>query len=386
MSGLPSSIGRYEVKQRLGQGGMGAIYLARDPAIDRLVAIKLLNADIASDDLRRRFAQEARASGALTHPHIVTIHDFGEIDGAPFIVMEYVRGETMAEIIKRAAPMTVVQKLRWMEQVCSALGYAHQRRVIHRDVKPSNLMVDQDGLIRVVDFGIARIVGGSLTKMSTVIGTPGYMSPEQLQGGTIDNRSDIFAVGAVLYELLSYHEAFQGDTPHSIMHRVVSADPPPLRELLTGPDLSIISVVETALQKVPDYRYADMAQFEVGDRARAAGARRERPGDRPFAHVHRAAADLQQVAAAAHGSRRHRAPARRADRAPSRRRAAGARCRRRRSGDRSVRSRLLMDPSSVPALDLLEAVRQEDSGSSPSRGDRRRPPPAPWRAARACPP
>ena len=105
MSGLPSSIGRYEIKQRLGQGGMGAIYLARDPAIDRLVAIKLLNADIASDDLRRRFAQEARASGALTHAHIVTIHDFGEIDGAPFIVMEYVRGETMAAVIKRTAPI-----------------------------------------------------------------------------------------------------------------------------------------------------------------------------------------------------------------------------------------------------------------------------------------
>ena len=235
MSGQPTSIGRYEVQQRLGQGGMGAIYLARDPAIDRLVAIKLLKAEIASDDLRRRFAQEARASGALSHPHIVTIHDFGEVDGAPFIVMEYVRGETLAEIVKRAATVTVVRKLRWIEQVCSALGYAHQRRVIHRDVKPSNLMVDQDGLIRVVDFGIARIVGGSLTKMSTVIGTPGYMSPEQLQGGAIDSRSDIFAVGAVLYELLSYHEAFQGDTPHAIMHRVITADPPPLPSCCPDP-------------------------------------------------------------------------------------------------------------------------------------------------------
>ena len=165
--------------------------------------------------------------------------------------------------------MPSVQKLRWIEQVCSALGYAHQRRVIHRDVKPSNLMVDQDGLIRVVDFGIARIVGGSLTKMSTVIGTPGYMSPEQLQGGAIDNRSDIFAVGAVLYELLSYHEAFQGDTPHAIMHRVITVDPPPLTELLSGPDLSVIGVVETRAAEVARRTLRRHGGARGGHRARA---------------------------------------------------------------------------------------------------------------------
>ena len=250
-----------------------------------------------------------------------------------------------------------------MEQVCSALGYAHQKRVIHRDVKPSNLMVDQDGLIRVVDFGIARIVGGSLTKMSTVIGTPGYMSPEQLQGGTIDNRSDIFAVGAVLYELLSYHEAFPGDTPHSIMHRVVSADPPPLRDLLTGPDLSIINVVETALQKVPDYRYADMAQFESAI-ARARRALDESGQEPTIRHVHRAAANLNK-------SRRRRTDPvdiarRRAEQIEHhlddarRAQAAGDA----ESAIEACEAALLMDPSSVPALDLLEAVRQELSGSS----------------------
>jgi serine/threonine protein kinase len=361
MSGQPTSIGRYEVQQRLGQGGMGAIYLARDPAIDRLVAVKLLKAEIASDDLRRRFAQEARASGALSHPHIVTIHDFGEVDGAPFIVMEYVRGETLAEIVKRAATVTVVRKLRWIEQVCSALGYAHQRRVIHRDVKPSNLMVDEEGLIRVVDFGIARIVGGSLTKMSTVIGTPGYMSPEQLQGGAIDSRSDIFAVGAVLYELLSYREAFQGDTPHAIMHRVITADPPPLTELLSGPDLSVIGVIETALQKSPDARYADMAELEAAI-ARARVALEASGHEIAVRATRRAGSDLNR------SKRRRTDPVdiarRRAEQIEHHlheaRQAHDA-------GDNEAAIEacervLLMDPSSVPALDLLEDLRQEDTG------------------------
>ena len=262
MSASPTFIGRYEVRQKLGHGGMGAIFLARDPVIDRLVAVKVLNPSIASDDLRQRFAQEARASGALSHPNIVTIHDYGEFDGAPFIVMEYVQGETMAQVIKRSIPLPTARKLRWMEQVCKALKYAHDHRVIHRDVKPSNLMIDAYDMVKVVDFGIARLVGEGLTKMSLVIGTPGYMSPEQLRGGTIDARSDVFSVGAVMYELLSYHEAFSGETPHAIMHKVITAEPPRLADLVVGPDLTIIDVVERALQKSPDARYRDMAELE----------------------------------------------------------------------------------------------------------------------------
>jgi serine/threonine protein kinase len=360
---LPAFIGRYEVKQRLGQGGMGVIYLARDPAIDRLVAVKLLDPDITTDELRQRFAQEARSSGALTHPHIVTIHDFGEVEGVPYLVMEYVQGETMAALIKRAAPIPVAQKLRWIEQACRALGYAHQRRVIHRDVKPSNLMIDEQGTVKVVDFGIARSLVGGTTKLSTVIGTPAYMSPEQIQGAGIDARSDIFGLGTVLYELLTYKPAFGGESPHAIMHQVVSGQPQPLAEQLTGPDLSIAGVVEQAMQKSPDARFADMAAFEAAVRqARTAleASGREitirTPGppsnDRNQSRRRRTdPADLarrraDQIAA-------HLQDAQRARR-DGKLEAAIAAC----------ENALLMDPASVEALDLIEELRQESTGAA----------------------
>ncbi len=357
MPALPPFIARYEIKQRLGQGGMGAIYLARDPVIDRLVAVKLLHSDIASDDLRRRFAQEARASGALTHPNIVTIHDFGEFEGAPFIVMEYVRGETMAEVIKRRAELPIIQKLRWVEQVCNALGYAHGENVIHRDVKPSNLMIDQHGTIKILDFGIARIVGAGLTKMSMVIGTPAYMSPEQIQGGAIDARSDVFAVGAVFYELLCYREAFAGDAPHAVMSRVVSAEPQPLRQLLAGPDLSIADVVETALQKNPESRYQDMAALESAIRLARTSleALRTEPAilaaspQQPPSSKRRRRTDPVEIA-----RRRAEQIELHLDRA---RRSCDA-------GDfeaaiSACEEVLLLDPSSAAALALLEQMRQE---------------------------
>lgn len=361
---LPPSIGRYEVKQRLGQGGMGVIYLARDPAIDRLVALKLLNADIATDDLRQRFAQEARSSGALSHPHIVTIHDFGEVEGVPYLVMEYIQGETLAAMVKRAAPVPVAQKLRWIEQACRALGYAHQRRVIHRDVKPSNLMIDEHGMVKVVDFGIARSLGGGTTKMSMVIGTPGHMSPEQIQGGGIDARCDVFALGTVLYELLTYKEAFGGDSPPAVMHQVVSGQPQPLSELLTGADLSIAEVVETAMQKSPDARYPDMAQFEAAIRqARTTleATGREltirtpgRPGsDRRSARRRRTdPVDLARRRAEQIG--RHLEDAKQAQRAGDLEAAVAA-----------CENALLMDPSSVEALNLIEELRLPETGMTP---------------------
>jgi serine/threonine-protein kinase len=387
MAAAPAFIARYEVKQCLGRGGMGAIYLARDPLIDRLVAVKLLHADIATDEFRARFAQEAHASGGLSHPHIVTIHDFGEADGAPFIVMEYVRGETLASLIRRAAPLPVIQKLQWTEQICSALGYAHTERIIHRDIKPSNLMVDQHGTIKVVDFGIARLVGGISTKMSAVIGTPGYMSPEQIQGGTIDARSDIFAVGTVLYELLSYREAFAGDSPHAVMHRVIAGEPTPLSQLVSGPDLSIVPVIERAMRKDPAARYQTMAEFEAAVRdartalqktghdltmhaPRPADAQRSRRRTDPAELARRRAEQIQQ-----HLDRAHRAKS---------------------DGDfdqavAACEDALLMDPGSADALDLLEAIRRQApviSTPPPAAAPRapRVTPPPPDSTARLAPP
>ena len=186
MAPLPSQIGRYQIKSLIGRGGMGDLYLAHDPNTNRLVALKLLNATLDSTELRERFAREARALAALNHPNIVNIYDTGEYDDAPFIVMEYVRGETLAEIIKRRAPLSISQKLKLLMELCAGLAQAHNADIIHRDIKPANLMVDQQGRLKILDFGIARVTEdnrtrvGPLTQVNMMIGTPGYMSPEQL--------------------------------------------------------------------------------------------------------------------------------------------------------------------------------------------------------------
>jgi serine/threonine protein kinase len=205
MRSQPSRISRYEIKCPIGGGGMGTLYLARDtnPTTERLVALKLLRANLDSGDLRARFAREAQSLARLNHPNIVNIYDSGEYRGAPFIVMEYVRGETLAEKVRRRAPLSLAQKLKWLAELCSGLAHAHEAGVIHRDIKPANLMVDQHGHLKVVDFGIARVaesltrVGVQMTQLNVQVGTPGYMSPEQIVGGDIDPRSDLFAVGAV---------------------------------------------------------------------------------------------------------------------------------------------------------------------------------------------
>src|ERR1700733_461261 len=163
---LPAYIDRYEIKSLIGRGGMGDLYLARDsnPNTNRLVALKLLNATLDSSDLRERFARESRALAALNHPNIVYIYDSGEFQASPFIVMEYVRGETLAEKIKRKAPMSLAQKLKLMTELCAGLAHAHEAGIIHRDIKPANLMVDHQGRLKILDFGIARVAEGSFTR------------------------------------------------------------------------------------------------------------------------------------------------------------------------------------------------------------------------------
>src|SRR6185503_13948879 len=177
---FPSRISRYDIKSLIGTGGMGTLYLARDtnPNTNRLVALKLLNANLDSGDLRERFAREARALAALNHPNIVNIYDSGEFQGSPFIVMEYVRGETLSEKIKRRAPMSLAQQLKLMVELCSGLAHAHEAGIIHRDIKPANLMVDQYGRLKILDFGIARVSEGltrfggvQVTQLNMRIGT-----------------------------------------------------------------------------------------------------------------------------------------------------------------------------------------------------------------------
>src|SRR4029453_3833671 len=174
MLGTDGQIGRYEIKHRLAYGGMGTLYLAHDPVLDRTVALKLFHADLERPDARDRFVREARAVAALNNPNIVTIYDYGEYSSQPFLVMEYIQGETLAELIRRRAVLHTAVKMRWMEELCAAVGYAHDRGIIHRDIKPATLMIDGYGRIKVLDFGIAKMRGTLVTIATGPVGTPGY--------------------------------------------------------------------------------------------------------------------------------------------------------------------------------------------------------------------
>jgi hypothetical protein len=251
-----SQVGRYEIQRRLGRGGMGTVYVAHDPVLGRMVAIKLFAGDLDMPDARERFAREARAAAALNHPNIVTVYDFGEVAAQPYIVMEYVPGETLAQIIRRKVAVSMADKLRWMEELCAGAGYAHQMSVVHRDIKPANLMLDRAGRLKILDFGIARMLGIA-SNTSVMIGTPGYMAPEQITGDPVDHRSDQFSIGVVLYELLSYTEPFPGDTLPQITHRIVSQEPRPLEQLVPDINPELVAIVSQALKKASAQRFKD---------------------------------------------------------------------------------------------------------------------------------
>jgi serine/threonine-protein kinase len=234
---------------------MGTLYLARDPVLDRNIALKLLLGDIDLPGVRERFVREARAAAALSNPNIVTIYDYGDYESQPYIVMEYIHGETLAELIRRRPELPVSVRLRWMEELCSAVGYAHARGIIHRDIKPPNLMIDAYGRLKVLDFGIARMQGALVTNSTALIGTPGYTAPEQIRGGQIDHRSDLFSIGVVCYELLAYTMAFSGDTVHVVTNKILNEDPPPLSRVCSV-DSELEALIMKALQKAADARFA----------------------------------------------------------------------------------------------------------------------------------
>jgi hypothetical protein len=239
---------------------MGALYLAWDPRLDRQIAIKLLMHD--DDELRERFAREARSAARLRHPHIVTIFDVGEHNNQPFITMEYIQGQTLAAIVRSRAELPLQRKLKLAEELCDGLGFAHKAGVIHRDVKPANAIVDAHGALKILDFGIARLGESSgMTQAGMMMGTLNYMSPEQLMGRPADSRSDIFAVGAVCYELLSYKQAFPGGLESGIITRIVQSPPQPLDELCSGIDPEIVRIISRALDKDPSARYQELGQM-----------------------------------------------------------------------------------------------------------------------------
>lgn len=265
-SAIPARIGRYEIVGRLGAGGMGVVYLGQDPLLRRTVAIKVLPRDDDSE-LRDRFLREARSVAALRHPNIVTIYDIGEEQGRLFIAMERIEGESMADTIGRATDISIERKLQLMIELCAALGYAHRNGIIHRDIKPGNLMICSDGTLKVLDFGLARLaVAGAetaLTRSGELVGTPNYMSPEQIKGEPLDQRSDIFSVGLVMYEWLSYRRAYNSESIHTLLHDIIYNDPPPLRTRMPAIDPALDAAVEKALKKDPALRYQTLDVLEA---------------------------------------------------------------------------------------------------------------------------
>ena len=252
-------LGKYEVLGELGHGAMGIVYRARDPIINRLVALKTITMGLAGDPASlERFYREAQAAGGLQHPNIVTIYDMGLADDVPFIAMELVEGENLEQLIARKSTLAVTRKLAYAMQACRAFDFAHKRGIVHRDIKPGNVMVSEDGTVKVVDFGIARVLETSKTQTGMLIGTFAYMSPEQYHGEHANERSDIWSFGVLVYELLSYQRPFIGSTPASLMHSICNEEPVPLRTLLPECTEELEQTISKMLRKSPGERHDSM--------------------------------------------------------------------------------------------------------------------------------
>ncbi len=264
----PSRVGRYELLERLGKGGMGVVYRGRDTVLGRQVAVKMLISDLEEmAETRERFFREARSAGQLSHRNIVTIYDFGEENGRAFIVMELLHGESLNSLLARERDLPVEQRLDIMMRVCEGLAFAHSRAIVHRDVKPGNIFITTEGQVKILDFGVARIASSNLTRSGLIVGTPDYMSPEQVQGKTVDQRSDIFSAGVVFYQVVLGRKPFVAKTLPMLLHKVVTEDPPPPTEAEASPELA--RIIRRALEKDPARRYQRMEELLV-DLARCA--------------------------------------------------------------------------------------------------------------------
>jgi serine/threonine-protein kinase len=252
-------LGKFEIRRTLGQGAMGEVYLGVDPSIGREVAIKtILPSAAAGPDANERFAREAKAAGVLNHPNLVTIYEFGEDQGVMFIAMEFVKGHDLEELM-RDQSLTRSESLEVLAQVCDGLAFAHRNHIVHRDIKPSNVRVTRDGKrihAKVMDFGVARVGNSEMTATGMVMGTVSYMAPEYIRTGKPDPRSDLFAVGVMLYECLSGRKPFSGDTTPTILYKIVNEPPAPIDlSQLQGISPLIRTVLDRSLDKDPDLRY-----------------------------------------------------------------------------------------------------------------------------------
>ncbi|HJR60852.1 MAG TPA: serine/threonine-protein kinase [Vicinamibacterales bacterium] len=260
----PEKIGRYQILERVGKGGMGVLYRGVDPVLDREVAIKVMLVDFTDDteQMRPRFYREAQAAAKLQHSNIVTIFEFAEDNNTPYIVMEFLRGTPLDARMKSPIPLTLDDKLNIVAQLCGALNYAHAQGVVHRDIKPANLFLLPDGTVKLLDFGVAKLTTSTLTRQGDMLGSVSYMSPEQVSGSeAIDGRSDIFSVGVMLFELLTGRKPFKGDTPTATIVQILREDPPPLETLIPGIPPRLVAAVRRALAKEPGDRFPTAAEF-----------------------------------------------------------------------------------------------------------------------------
>jgi eukaryotic-like serine/threonine-protein kinase len=258
---LMERIGKYEIRGQLGRGGMGAVYRAYDTVMEREVAIKVI-LDIALDvpEIKERFYREARTAGKLSHDNITIVHDVGEDNGRPYIVMEYLTGSDLRTLLERQEPMSALQKIDIAIQICRGLAFSHSKDVVHRDIKPANIRILSDGRVKIMDFGIARLGSSALTSTGAVMGTPYYMSPEVIQGKKADRRSDIFSCGVLLFELFTSQKQFRGEEPTSVMYKIVDEEPEGIDELPRLYPEELSEIIGRMLRKDPAERCQNLDQ------------------------------------------------------------------------------------------------------------------------------
>jgi len=265
---ISETISHYKILEKLGEGGMGVVYKAQDTKLDRVVVLKFLSAQIRGDpEVKSRFVHEAKAAAALNHPHICTIYEIDEFEGQPFIAMEFIEGRELQEIVNtplsppsrgelKGGVVPLPDVLKYAIQIADGLQAAHEKGIIHRDIKPANIMVTSNGQVKIMDFGLAKVTGQTkLTQTGTTVGTIAYMSPEQLRGETVDASTDLWAFGAVLYELATGRMPFQEDYGAALMYSIVNETPPPPSELRNDLPSDLERIILKCLCKLPKDRY-----------------------------------------------------------------------------------------------------------------------------------